>query len=78
MNANVYSSFKSKFAIWLKHPLHGLHNKDSYGSFPLSGTVLYSTIWYAIMSVSIVRSCEWYQNSEPHRKKFLVPFRWGT
>ncbi len=50
----------------------------SYGSFPLSGTVRYSTVRYAIMSVSIVRSCEWYQNSEPYRTTFLVPFRWGT
>ncbi len=38
------------------------------GSFPLSGTVRYSTVRYVIISVSTVRSCEWYQNSEPYRR----------
>ncbi len=50
-----------------------IYNK-SIGSFPLSSTVRYSTVRYAIMSVSIVRSCEWYKNSEPYRTTFLVPF----
>ncbi len=49
-----------------------------HGSFQPSGTVQYTTVRYAIMSVSIVRSCEWYQNSEPYRTTFLVPFCWGT
>ncbi len=57
--------------------IYGTHS-CIYGSFPLSGTVRYSTVQYAIMSISIVRSCEWYQNSEPYRTTFLVPFRWGT
>ncbi len=37
----------------------------SFGSFPLSGTVQYCTC--AILSVSIVRSCEWYPISELYR-----------
>lgn len=44
-----------------------------YGSFPLAGTIQYSTVRYAIRSVSIIRSCKWYQNS-----KLQVLLFWGT
>ncbi len=40
------------------------------GSFPLSW---YGSVQYAIISVSTVRSCEWYQNSEPYRTTFWYP-----
>ncbi len=37
-----------------------------------------STVRYAITSISIVRSCEWYQNSELYRTTFLGHFYWGN
>ncbi len=48
------------------------------GLFPPSGTIQYSTVRYAIMSFSIVRSCEWYQNSEAYHTTFMGPIHWGT
>ncbi len=67
-----FMHFKNTFPInWSQctTPLYAVSN---------GGTVQYGTVKYAIMFVSIVRSCEWYQNSEPYRTTFLVPFRWGT
>lgn len=40
--------------------------------------VQFSTVQYAIFYVSIVRSCEWYQNSELDRTTFLGPFSMGS
>ncbi len=42
--------------------------KYFYGLFSPS-----CTVQYIIISVSIVRSCEWYQNSEPYRTTFWYP-----
>ncbi len=35
--------------------------------------VRFGTVRYAIISVSIVRSCEWYQNSKPYHTTFCYP-----
>ncbi len=43
-----------------------------YGSFPLSGTVRYSTVRYAIIYVS-TQKLEGYQNSEPYHSFGTFP-----
>ncbi len=54
------------------------YQKVSLALSPPSSTVWFGMVWHTIICISIVRSCELYQNNRSIPSYFLAPFRWGT
>ncbi len=54
------------------------HRHIIYSQLWLVSTERNGSLQYGRQLFPFVRSCEWYQNKEPYRTTFLVPFCRGT